>query len=438
MISIIIVALFCTTKFTNGITILPDNNMNGVVFQPFKHVQFQEGSVYLTYSLNISILKYIQDQEDFISQKCPEHSIQFDKMKELWGINWKETELIVRNSDIYKINTSEIMDLHQDVRNLHLIGCGSLYKIESLFFEIEDQYKDIKKLSFDNLIKLIGLDRLKRDTKHLAMELHLNYSTPITFSNAFIRDFITVVKPSYAFHKNTIYITFDIPYFVHKLITLYTVHTKPFIYEDDFYIMKTDLKYAFMEKYLQRLYTEESYKNHCYTVSDNYYCNDNYLEKRDSCEYEYISTDERHLKEKSFNETCFKKLEKSNKITQIGKQLYFSIIKPMNIFVTNNKIDYILTLNSSAKIIEEIDYTLKTPFFEYDKNKPRYEIFESGIKENKEFVFEMKHKIKRDLGIILFILITSIIISTYIVIRVDHCYERKRNSTNLIRLHNLP
>lgn len=428
MITIII--LLCLTSMIKSITILPDNVMNGVVFQPFKQIRFQEGSTYLTYKLNMSIFKTILNKEHEINKRCPEEFLQFNKMRETWNSNWIETQYIKRNTDEHKIETEELSILKTYMQHFPIKGCSNLYKIESLFLEIEEQYREIKTLSFDIILKLINVERLMRDTKRKALELHINFTTPISFSKLFIKDFMSIVKPTYSFFENTIYITFEIPFFIQKDITLFTVHPKPFIHENEFYMIETNLKYAIVETYTQYLYTQKSYKNNCFKVSNIHYCKDNYLEQRSPCENEYILSDEKLFRKKTFNETCFTKLQKKNKITQIGKQLYFSIINPMNIYITHNKIDYIITLNSSAKIIEEIDYFLRTPFFQYNPiDESRYQIFEANEKEHKEIVFnfEVEHKSNTPLAIVL--VITLIILSILISIILKTCISRNGNIT---------
>lgn len=421
------VVLFSLISLINCITILPDNVMNGVVFQPFKQIRFQEGSTYLTYKINMSIFKSILNKESEIKKRCPEEFLQFNKMRELWNTNWIETQYIRRNTDEQNVETEELADLKNYVQHFPTNGCNSLYKIESLFLEMEEQYREIKTLSYDILFKLIKVERLIRDTKRRALELHINYSTPISFSKVFIKDFMSIVKPNYSFFGNTIYITFEIPYFVEKDITLYTVHPKPFVFDNEFYMIETDLKYAVVETYTQYLYTQKSYKNNCFKISNVHYCKDNYLEKRSPCENEYILSDEKLFRKKTFNETCFTKMQKKNKITQIGKQLYFSIINPMNIYITHNKIDYIITLNSSAKIIEEIDYFLRTPFFQYNPiDEARYQIFEANDKEHKEIVFNFELESKGNMPLTIFLAIILIIACLLILITMKKYIKNSR------------
>lgn len=415
---------------THAMTILSDNVMSGVIFTPFKTIRFQEGSIYTTYSIDLSILNYIQNNKKFFKNICPNHNIQFDKMKEIWIASWPETKRSKRSSAIHEIKPYEISILTNEVKNFTNNGCNSLYKIETLFFEIENKCNEIKALSFDYLFQLIGIETLKTNTDLETALLHNKFSTPVSYTNTFIKDFISCAKPKYEFFDNTIFITFEIPYFPNdKFIKMYTIHPKPIIYNNESYIIKTQLKYAIMEKYMNYLYTEDSYQNYCFNTSDYHFCTDNTLIKKSKCEHKYISIDEKQFDKKLFNESCFTKLKKQNKITQVGKQLYFSVLTPMQFYVTQNKIDYIVTLNSSAKIIEEIDYIIKTPYFQFNPDDlPEYKIFESNNIINKDIIFDIENTIKKDSNLIIFGLI-AILAAIIIVTCIDLKIMTKKGKT---------
>lgn len=419
MIKILVIALIITHS-THGTNILPDDVMNGVIFTPLKNIRLKENSIYITYSLDLSIFKLIQENENNYKKSCANHNIQFEKMKEIWNISWPETNRTEKTSIIHKIVSDDISQITNEVRNFSANDCNNLYKIETLFFEIEEKLNKIKNLSFDYLFELIGIDKLKTHVEYEANLLFSNYSTPIQYTNTFISDFISSTKATYEFHENTIYITFEIPYFQNnKYITLYTIHPKPIIHKGEFYIINTNLKYAIIEKNAKYLYTEKLFQINCFNTTDYNFCVDNSPLEVSECENNYISTDKNHFNKKHFDTNCFTKLKRQNKITQVNKNLYFSVLEPMQIYITNNKIDYVITLKSSAKIIEEIDYIIKTPYFRITPNDlPQYKIFESQNIINEELIFNIEETIKSNSNLI-FIGLTALLFAITAVTYID-------------------
>lgn len=429
MIVIKAIGILCLITAINSITILPDNMKSGVIFQPYQTINFQEGSTGLIYKLNMSTLYTMQSGKNYIHRVCPNEHMNYEKMRKLWRENWEETELIIQDIEAYSIDSDELALFGNNIINLPNRGCNSLYKIEALYYEMEMKYREIRKLSYDNLINLIGSDRLMKDIKYKIMNLHNKYHNPITFSKLFISDLIKTVTTKYAFNDNTIFIEFEIPYFIDKKITLYKINPKPFIYNNEFYIMKTDVKFAIIEEHMQNLYTEKLYEENCFSIENAYYCRDGKLEKQSECEYEYISVDERFFRKHKFNETCFEKLQRSNKITQVGKQIYFSIVKPLDVYVSHNKIDYVVSLESSAKIIEQIDYSLRTPFFDFKpENQPRYEMFEQSEVKTLEKIFNFENEVNKNLNVIIIVTIIVLITIVFILVSLKYYFVRKNEN----------
>lgn len=64
-----------------------------------------------------------------------------------------------------------------------------------------------------------------------------------------------------------------------------------------------------------------------------------------------------------FQKECFIRLKNQNMITQIEKELYFTVFTPFDIQITENSLTYTAHINQSSKIIDDGKFNVSTPFF---------------------------------------------------------------------------
>lgn len=375
-----IFAIFFLLNFTNGITILPDNTLSGITFQTHQYIYFQAGSKHLNYKFNLLAIKNIEDNINFIKEKCPNEGLQLEKITKLFNDNLEKRNN-VKIANCKEITTPNLESLNYYIKSFPMGGCKILFKMESIIFDIEREFVNLKNTSLSNVFDIIPMGTLEQDIREIKGNINNSFNLPIFPPKFFVPNFIKLAIPRVQYCNHTMFVTFEIPYFENKLRTLYLIYPKPFFWNNEFYISKTNLKYSILDNSMQKFYSETEYKKYCFPMIASYFCK-NHSEQLNNCDKNYM----KNANETKFNESCFTKMRRVNKITQIRNQLYFSILKAQTIYIKHGEIDYTITLNTSSKIIEDIDYFLKTQFFNYSSS-PIYEIYESNEMDYQENVF---------------------------------------------------
>lgn len=396
------------SKCIYGITFLPDNVLSGVAFQKYQHVYRQIGSKFISYKFNFTSIKYINDKTDFIRETCPNEYLHSKKIKNNLFLNWKEDEFKFTHEiqNLREIITPKMQEFSNYTNSISMGDCNTITKIELSVVELEQQFDKIKNLSMSNIFELIPLEYIIEDTNEIMDKLYKNYVIPITLSKYFVMEFFKISTPQIQYHNNTIYLIFELPYFKNKGVMLYLLYPKPILWENEIYILKTNLRYGISEPFLRQYFTENDYERFCFSTITGIYCK-HHMKYQKDCDYKIMN----EINKIQFDKKCFTKLNKRNKITQINNQLYFLILKPLELYISHDNIDYTIILNETSKIIEHIDYSIKTPFFQ--NNEHQYKIFESEETESFEKIFDFaKENSNKILLIVIIFFSVMLIIST--------------------------
>lgn len=117
-----------------------------------------------------------------------------------------------------------------------------------------------------------------------------------------------------------------------------------------------------------------------------------------------------------FYRECFTLLPKENMITQIGKQLFFTTVNVMDLYINHHGLEYSIRIREPSKIIETIDYKINTSYFFFNPNdNGKYKIFLSNTTDKSiHYTFNLEKYNSNDIILLSTIqfIILSIITST--------------------------
>lgn len=417
-LAILMVSILSNKNY--GIYILKDNILSGVVYRPFEHMHYQVGSETLSYKFNFTKFKNITIHTDYIRAKCPNKIKLFEKVRKNLITNWKEDEMITV-VETKEISTPEMDLLFKYINSLQREDCQLLDDIEELSYKLNTQFNNVKNMSLDHILEIIPTETLMKDIENMKSKLPSKYIIPTSFRNFFVTEFINLVSIQTYFSENIMYTIFEIPYFDYNYNELYSIYPKPFIFDEESYILETNLKYAIIEKSFKNYYTKKEYEKYCFSTTSANFCK-SHNKTRNSCDEQYINK----IKNTGSNEKCFRKMKRVNKITQIENSIYFSLFEPLEVYIKHNDIDFTVSLSESSKIIEYIEYSIKTSFFYYAPySEPQYKIYETNETRYIEKVFNFEIKI----NIIVIFIIFFLIMLFYTLIK--SCYKVHNISKNI-------
>lgn len=233
----------------------------------------------------------------------------------------------------------------------------------------------------------------------------------------FRAEFWRFVKSTFYYNNNTVFIEFEIPFFNPKQVDLFLLRPKPIIWKKNAYLFNTTLQYAIIDSNEKTLFTNTDFYKNCLLSLNSLYCKT--MQMRNNSCFDMIL----NLNEQNFDGKCFTSLLNKNMITQIEKQLYFTIFTPLDILISFLNFEYPLRIENSSKIIENIEYNISTSFFKFNtRNQGKYEIFNEDnlLQDFKTHNFEFKKPFMGRLFAILFdvLLLISIFGLLTLLIRV--------------------
>lgn len=188
---------------------------------------------------------------------------------------------------------------------------------------------------------------------------------------------------------------------------------------NDVYILKSDINYIIISNSKEIInLSEETYKKYCFELFETFFCKEIPANTLD-CDSYYINK-----RIKKFYKECFTKLPNQNMITQVGRDIYFTVFHPMEVFVKFNTSSYSINILQSSKLINQKKYILNTTFFQFDPNdSPKFETF-SENNGNNSYVFYSSIFLSKDY-IILFEILFILIIFKIIDLVCFLCCKRR-------------
>lgn len=320
------------------------------------------------------------------------------------NVTWNSTKSInLRNGEIKTVWTSELDMLDGYTSAILNKDCSFIPHITQSIIKINEHLNKLATLDFYAIQHFIPSDVFKTDLQQMLKKYKGLYITPFTFLEWYTIGLWNYLNPSYHFDGQIIYLQFGIPLYLDRLETLFQVNPKPIIFNNNAYIFKTDTKYAILGRSEIIHFTETLYSEYCFSSFRAIFCKQ--IKKRSGeCDILYI---DKNIDQ--FHTECFTELPNNNMITQVGRDLYFTIFSPVNLIVTFHTLQYGLRVLESSKLIHQIDYKINASFFYFDsKNEPKYEIFIEKKNED-EYIFYTFKFPSKDYVIIVEIFILLII-----------------------------
>lgn len=394
----------------------PDNNLEGIIYRHFERVFIQKSIEYITYKFNVSAVKHIVEKRDYIESMCPNglnnlniHDFALKQLNMEWDLHTNET---YKNENPNIIFPTKLIGLQNKINLLSVSNCNILENITSELFEINEQLDKLAHLNFESLNYFISPERIQSDVLQMMVKLTNGSVTPFN-QDSFFSEFWKFVNSKFYYQNDTISIEFEIPIFDCQSFDVFTVNVKPIIWENKAYLFDTEIRYAIIDVPNAILFTMNDFKNNCFMSSHSIYCK-SFEPLTNKCYNKLVQSNT-----VVFDEDCFIRLKDQNMITQIDKQLYFTVFSPIDLLISRQSLQYMTRIEHSVKIIENIGYNITTSFFHFSPNdQSKYEIFfdENVTTEQIDFSFRFQTNYKL---LIWFIIILSIIMTTLLYVSLD-------------------
>lgn len=393
------------------INILPDFELDGLIFQQYKAVYAQIKTFHLQYKFDLKPLNFFYEQEKLIIKNCPHQIgiIQIHKYaRESLHLNYgSKTNNQLHGNISIEFQHSEMNELEQLQKTFSNTTCNTLKDISDEILRLSKKYDDLTQLDQASFYYIVSEEKLKNDVQTVLRSLGTNFMIPFNYYHRwFSINFWKYTESKRQFLNNTLYIEFDIPIFTKNAITIFEIFPKPIVYESNVYIFDTQMHY-FIPYLPFLIYTAENYTQFCHKELNSIFCLQNIHSKRE-CDNKYI---EHNQKNHEFYSECFRQLPHQNTITQIGKRIYFTIFSPIELMITQNGFNFPIRIYQSSKIIEQIDYTINATFFNFSpKDGEKYEIFTGKIDNGFPIAFHMGNEFKKLIIYMVLLLIVNVII----------------------------
>lgn len=406
------------------LNLVADGNLQGIIFEPYRQVYAYHHDEILAYRLDLSIIHEILDENSLINKKCHDKmgmetfkSIKMKKYLEEW--QWTLGS-VPENCSITNITTSELENIEREAKLPD--ECYYAESLASNIYKILGRINQLFKRKNEMSHYFIYSSRLRQDTENLMQNRGNAYTTPFRYDEFFVKNFDKIARAQYFYQNSAVYFVYQVPLYVNNLVILYEVSPKPIIYKHDAYIYKTNNSFSLFENTQLITYTRQQFIDNCYQTLKSIYCQKpagliNY------CDQYYLSS-----VRSNFDPKCFSRVPNRNMVTEIDKQLFFTIFYPMDIFITHYSITYKVRIDEPAKITGTIDFKVNGTFFYFTPDGAReYKIYvDEGVNPDAiYYTFEFK---ERDLTLFFIIII---LIITFIVIPVTiHCSNKIKYGKN--------
>lgn len=390
-----------------GIDLIPASDTDGLIFKEHKKTFVQTSTRYVTYKFNISNLNYIDINRDYVEQSCPTHKTRLQIFDQA-SLNISPVYELTTNYSVLKPNgsvfqPSEMLDLNSLIDQFQRGDCSLLENILNSIIKLKTTFSNLALNNTDFLFDVIDRSRFQSDV--LIASKISGYSTPLSHQ-LFYSEVWKYVKFHYQFKNNIVYTEFEIPLFSAERTSLLSIFSKPIIHDNNAYIFNmSDVRYTIITEHSVTTYTEKSYQERCHSSLGIYFCLSEF--NRNSCFNRFI-----HSNNPSFSDECFIKLKNSNMITQIGKDIHFTIFTPLNIDLIWGQYSLASTIPFSSYINGKISCNISTPFFTYSTLGPeKYEVFS----EQKVATVNLRKNFYNKRWDVVFVLLAFIAIIAWII-----------------------
>lgn len=301
------------------------------------------------------------------------------------------------------------------------INCTQLQVIADEIRLLNNQLNSLSNLDWDTVQQIIPIDFIKNDIK-TQINKHNNSISPVITNKGFIANW-QFINMKYHFINESIYFEFSIPLYHSKSMTLFNIHPKPLIRNNEIFLYNTQSKYVILETENKIFFEENAYKNNCIIFTNKYYCTKN-TKNISQCDNYYIN-----LNTEEFRTECFTQLHSENMITQIGRKLFFTTINKMDILINQYGLEYSITIKEPSKIMDSIDYNLYTNYFNFSQNNGNiYKIFSSNSLDNAIYY---KFNINSESNKLIIICTIQLLIIIFTIKGIKYFFTRKNTNRKI-------
>lgn len=389
-IIVIFYILSLTTGFSIQVRLESDNELQGLIFQPFEKIFIRSSNYFLKYSFNIAPIDFIDRNREALERVCPNNIPDFqhyDQTLLALNIVWNETKYETKGEETIFYESDKIKKL-KNVTKTFRDDCYVLKQIVSDILDMHTHLNDIARGKWEALQFFIPLSYIKHNVLMVLDYYKDDFTTPYD-EKMFGSEFWKYVRSNMQYENNlytghSISIEFDLPLFNLTSVDLFIVRPKPIVYSNRTYLYNGSLQYAIIDLKSPVLYSKDEYFQNCLRTEDKaqIFCEPIVL--RESTCFNLVFSNGRQ----EFNSKCFMRLKKRNMVTQLGKNIYFTIFSPVNLWISKGSFGYPFRVIETSKIIEDIDYNISSTFFSFNTNaEGKYEIFFEKDESEKDLFF---------------------------------------------------
>lgn len=368
-----------------------DNDLNGMILKSYQDVYVQAKSQTITYKFNVSALNYIIKNKNNIKSKCPGHVSELeihDFQLQLLKADWNtESYTNSSNESTIYFTPTPLMTLNSQIQSLLYGNCEILENIISKTYEIHTELNKLAISDLNSMDYFIHWAKFQSDVLiHTKSDKFLAPYHP----KLFYSEIWKYTHFKYSYNDEIVYLKFELPLFDQRRYEMFSLYAKPIIWKENAYMFNipgtvSNETYIIPDTKQIIIMNKLQVSQNCHSTLNSVYCTTHKI-KYNEC-HKVISRG----KIKSFNENCFKRLNNKNMITQVGKNLYFTIFTPINIHISRNHLEYSVVMDHSFKITNKINYNVSTNFFlfypemndiyqTYTEENPSKEALEADLK----------------------------------------------------------
>lgn len=396
---------------SNQFQLVKDDELQGIVLEPLEPAYIQATTKFLTYSISTISLNYLNENSEQIETNCPNLKLDLKLLNEtlkslnlIWNI---ESNTTINAQNIIRIFPHAITDLRTEITLLSFKNCNYFESVKNNILHFNKILNEIANLNFQSLHTLIDPLQIQSDTFHMTRAYKNQYINPFHIK-MFSLEFWKFVDSKFKFHNDSVFIEFEIPFFNVNIANIFAVRKKPIIWQNNSYLYNANMHYAIVTTNKTISYSEEDYFRNCFISSNITHCKTTQLTPN-PC-FEMVL----NKNKQSFKKGCFIRMENKNMITQIDKQLFITIFKPLILLASRDKFEFPIRIEQHSKLFDISNYNISTSFFKFDtQNEGKYTI---SIAENDSdyyltYKFEFESTWLRTLDELALFALTTIILT---------------------------
>lgn len=376
---------------TNQINILRDDENEGLVFQMDRYIHHQVSEIQLNFMINVTIMNTVRTNLSTLCRGNRNEMKFFERTLEKTEITWNiETNEILPENYI-EIENPRLIKLRQSLSTLPHVVCNNIKYITRNFYKLLDEFEKLRGLNINDIFYSIPIEKIRAGV-FAAVQAKPSFKYAFENDTMFLTYLIRQMETEFHYSNEKIYFILRLPLFDKKQYILHRVYSKPIINGGDAYLYKNELKYALTTENRVLRFGQSDYKIYCFSAVGNFFCRE-FKRPKNTCDDQYL--DKLFLNQSLyFNDTCFDRLKNNNMITQVNGQIYFLLFSPMDIEVKIGRTHFSTRIYESSKIIEYIDYELRTSFFNFSPRETwKYQIYTSPVDESYALKFSFySHK----------------------------------------------